>query len=100
MTALLEGSKEGTLRLERSDGDWDWILGHSFYSDCPREREVVDKSDELKVFEGSSPSRDWKIEGVDSVRALILRSSCSIETDEECFIGKSKFWFETLDLGA
>ena len=55
---MLEGSMEGTLRLERSEWDGKCEDGHSFDSDCPREREVVDKSEELKVFEGSSPSRD------------------------------------------
>lgn len=81
------------MRLEGSEGEcWDRMFGHNFESDCPIEREV-DKSEELKVFEGSSyPSREEKIEGVvvvDSLRVLIFCSSVSISTDAACFIGKS-----------
>ena len=84
------------MRLEGSEGEWCWedrkLFGHNFDSDCPIEKEV-DKSEELKVFGGSSyPSREEKIEGVvvvDSLRVLIFCSSVSISTDAACFIGKS-----------
>lgn len=55
----------------------------------------MDKSDELKVFGYSPPRRKLKRDGVDSVRALILRSSFSISTAAGCFIGNSKLRLST-----